>query len=1155
MTTIGIKELHIKGGGNVQYLWHVSGMPWAVCESDALRDLLDASTTARRAIFGLALDGSSAYIADTPARCPIFPTLQRPGKTSWTLNEIKGQLSGGSWSVKLLDIPLAHTWINFGSTGREGLPGVHHVAQPMVDSTAYYAELAADLEYNGASLVVDQIQGGTTWETAVESDVSASGYRLAWMGGECMVLDNSIASNTTATILSRGAFITRPQKHAVDPQGASPIVYDLPPSIAGQMCTLWACHMNDTGSVLLSTPVPIRTGRVSPDIKTDEGMTRIGINPILDNLNEEVTCDYGNEAHIMRYCFTRDDSGTDVSHVTSHFQHPHLIILERDITGADDGNYHCKSIWLCDQNSHVYFETLDDVLTALEDELAKCSSEAGGAANHTQVSGNGVGTNGYVELDYNYVMKDGYLYQTTGINSNASHGGTSDEGDSILANETSLLNGPLAWLFNLGGIYNNKDQALAELTYSPSPWFFYARTITGMEGDPPYTVGITYLAPPWPIVGDKPWMVCAGGSNVGDWDFQNTVYNLGTTTIERNKWRAKYYYEWLWDYDHCSEWEGVAGSTPNSPNIWGAEIFDTLLIYGDKLYLNPQYLADSSLASSDNIILGKPTDYKYDGYSQFCNNVAAPRYAQATIDAITTDEDDYYLTVTTPITAVPGHPSPFRYGSGIFWIYEIERRMATGFDPAAWVVPSTGGTLYAFDNSLDPWSITDNNAIESDKLSDIFRALLGDPNGGITLPSSVSRSNIIGFTTQGDLWSMIDWDDLDNQTESVRDLLGLKYWIDLGTKINIATAFWNELLLHGVAPVLEWGYNPANTREQWWIRFRKIGPANLSQAGFGGRTLEEKNLKVGTTTTETHSHTWIANKITGEMNFEKTKYMAKFEITYRSSFLQGADETGTIKIQSQISHYTPTPTNNVYLTAHFRSLMRFFAQPNWANKCTALINTMYSVALGREVLVTDRSAHDPATHILGLTEKPAFVVKMDHDVGGNGTLGITYRMSNQATYGWAPSVYIAKDSSTKSDAGGVYTITCTPEIHVFSTSHMRQDQMWFDCYNWNLATGYTAKTCSCANYKVIAYQLGGMTNPMIGGSGELQVTSVTTGPTIVLRDTSAGHTHYDNWFTTEAHEISFDTWDNCEACQKKWIFHADDNNTLGAAGDPAFRWE
>ena len=366
------------------------------------------------------------------------------------------------------------------------------------------------------------------------------------------------------------------------------------------------------------------------------------------------------------------------------------------------------------------------------------------------------------------------------------------------------------------------------------------------------------------------------------------------------------------------------------------------------------------------------------------------------------------------------------------------------------------------------------------------------------------------------------------------------------------------MLLHGVAPTWEWGEDSSGN-QQWFMRFRYLGPANLTDAFFSGRTITESRMEREKGVIENHSHNIIANQINCKMNYQQEKFRLPLTIDYRSSFVQSGDTIGKLNIESKLCHIEISGSDDEKITSlknYFRALMRFFAQPNWSNKCVGLQNNLYRIGLGREALVTDRSAHNPINHSLGLTEQPVFVVKMDHDLDGKNLCNITYRFANQTTYGWAPSAHVAAGSSQKIIVGGTaYLISCTTTAHQFSATSERKDLMWFDCYFYNSIDLYTPKTCSCGNYSVLATQLGDKTGVQLGGSSTLEVISVNSSTGVMtLQDLTVGHTIYDAWDNTKAYIIHFDKWDECEDCQKYFIFLCDDSNYLGAADDTAFRW-
>ena len=252
----------------------------------------------------------------------------------------------------------------------------------------------------------------------------------------------------------------------------------------------------------------------------------------------------------------------------------------------------------------------------------------------------------------------------------------------------------------------------------------------------------------------------------------------------------------------------------------------------------------------------------------------------------------------------------------------------------------------------------------------------------------------------------------------------------------------------------------------------------------------------------------------------------------------------------------------------FRSILRYFAVPQHTYSTTGGIDLTSKLALGRECLVTDSSAYDPSDHEIGLSDKPAFITRMGIDLGDRGQVSLSYRIAGMASYGWAPAFYVAPTKSTLSVGGPPYTITCdmTTTLNTFTPSGTRPDHMYFDCLEYNASSGdptadasYTAKGCSCGNYKVIAHRVDtrGHTNDEGYGVDTLEVSSVSADDDeIVLTDTSVGQTHHGSWDVSKGYVVFFAQYDDCEDCQKnKWIWFAGTNNALGAADDPGMRWQ
>jgi hypothetical protein len=267
-----------------------------------------------------------------------------------------------------------------------------------------------------------------------------------------------------------------------------------------------------------------------------------------------------------------------------------------------------------------------------------------------------------------------------------------------------------------------------------------------------------------------------------------------------------------------------------------------------------------------------------------------------------------------------------------------------------------------------------------------------------------------------------------------------------------------------------------------------------------------------------------------------------------------------VKVETQSAHIIDTAENNKlsissYLT-HIKNTMtayRWFGYlvqslgtPIVTQTVPTTLATMTNLAVGKGFLLTDSSTRIPYNHALGMTEYPGQITKMAYDLDKS-KIKTTYRLSPYYTYGWAPAALIEADSSTKDGSG---QITCTTTLREYNRSDGPVDCMFFDCYTYSPSKDeYIAKSCSCGDYKVIAARLDTDSNIIMS----FNVTSVASDGTLVLEDQS-DPTNYNLWNTTKRHVIFFDEWDNCEDCQKKWIFFSDSNGKLGSADNEGFRW-
>jgi hypothetical protein len=165
-----------------------------------------------------------------------------------------------------------------------------------------------------------------------------------------------------------------------------------------------------------------------------------------------------------------------------------------------------------------------------------------------------------------------------------------------------------------------------------------------------------------------------------------------------------------------------------------------------------------------------------------------------------------------------------------------------------------------------------------------------------------------------------------------------------------------------------------------------------------------------------------------------------------------------------------------------------------------------------------------------------------------GVMNATYRLGDEILYGYAPACYVTANNSTKD---GDSQITCSSELHEFSNITDRVDCMWFDCYYYNPSTGtYTAKACSCADYKILAFERYTKSITPL----EFNVTSVSSDGTIVIEDQDGGDANYTAWDTTDNYVLIFADWDDVESCQQLFLYFADESGKLGSGDDQGMRW-
>lgn len=1085
------------GGGNVQYIFHVSSYPWACSTSQNLIDILDdgSHNAERRKIFGYANISGSSYWADDVSLCQFVPTLNVPTRQTIKLHHGKAQLSGGNFKIEILDSEVGLSWEYAGEAYR-GLDGLHRVAQPLNDANIAWGYTRDNFEDSDTSLKVTE-QNGNTLYTRIDA-VSAMPWKLLWIGQECIsasavTTDSGTTHDLTVTINGRGLFRSRVQHHWGETfSNSQPMVTDVPLSIVDKPCWVWAFVMNSDESDILDGPELIRWGKVGRDIRTRSGVTTISVLPPWEQLNTNITLNKF-EANLARFVFSRQStSGTTDNSVLLGRQAPHLVI--REFADRDDNTGSNRNIWLANSGDSWVrtFDTPEDVLNGLMDEIDRVQN--GGQANQTQRSGAGTADSPYVTTTYDYYLKFGKLVQEQ------KSGGTA-------VTKLSLISGPLAWLMNLGHVRGDQQTAIEELLkYAPD--FFYAGTINSDY----------WFSGAWMVVAN------AGGHEEN-----------GRSLVPYDRWVAKYYVDFDWDDEDLGTW----GTGP-----WIPKKQDTFPIVGGKLYCQPEVNVDD-ISNNDSLYLGRPD-----------SSASRPRYCKFTATGTGTTGDYPHIN-TTILYSIDGYSTPFFYGTGIYhipglYMSQEELEEAAQTTPTYDLIMERTLGNDTLSRTYDPWIMGYSGSESTTMLSGVFRGLLGESGTDIiTVPEQRQQLQIVGFldvdrgTNEYDFRSMIDWANLDEMATKI--LSNQIYVCDLSDKVNLYRMLMGELQFHGIHPTYEWD----GSLGQFMIRFRRLGPTNITNAFFEGRTITEDDIIYKSDHETNHTLTWLYNKIEASFNAAAGEAKAKIAVDYVSGNVIGITEDKVLKIQSHLSHVKGlqdiSPLEAQKVAAYFADNLKYLSMPVPTIKIKNLLSTTLSCGVGKDILVTDSTMRSPGTYEPGVSESPALVLAQSIDLSTSRG-STTFMLTDDYTYGWAPAARITSGTKPHPTLGVNY-IKATVDPHYFSSSTGREDQMWFDCYEWSKTSNtYTAKSCSCSDYTVNLYERNNPSASVL----VFDVVAVREDNTIDLYDSSG--THYTAYDAAEEYIMTYQDYDNCEDCQKKFVFLADDDDKLGSSNALGQRW-
>jgi hypothetical protein len=1138
---------------------------------------------------------------------PVFPLLDGKtlGKQEWRLREDKGAIDGGDWAVRIFDADLGQDWQHSpNDTDWRGLDGLHRVVR-FNDANLGWGTLDAYLLRNEAGsvpLTLDIVEKSpkTLWNRIAA--LGASEWIPLWVNHECFAIDGKSGTfpnytlniaDTDTSLQARGLYRSRIANHLSDVHSiVNPFITDAPPSIEGGYAFLWAVPINNSGEFYESSAdVPIlsqeREGVVKPtSVKTKKGVTSVSVSSPFKALKKDISTHAPERTRLARYVFTRGESGTTAASIANNYQCPHLVIYECDWKTvydealADswsyeryanrDANWTSYPVWLCDQDSVVTFDTAQEVMQALETELDKLSATAGSAHSNSQKTGDEApgNPNGRITLKNTYWITAGELRTQIRYDGDPEHEvAQTCQDDKARHAVSSWITGPLAWLFHLGHEeqafpnhenYRNIMRAPHGTYPGIAPnWYDYAagKMISGSNGNP--FQGNISNPDPW-LRALPAWSGKAGILAPQSKDLAALAFVKAPEFVLQ--------YDWTNREVDIDDWviPGPLSATPVPPPVGEAAFW--------RIPLDPDVNKRVVWLSQ-----GSNVDGFYGGDSLSIGGQPDKRYPNLTQDITSTDDGS---------SAAPYYPY-IELVQTYFDVSDIDKSKQTAIGETLYYCPwsdafglakDAGGNVLDqvawdpdnFDHWLyDPAQVQSNAHIFvqpklNQELSMLFNGLLGSPSAdAIDVPYRMQLSDVPFFhrsddSDWDDFTSIIDWDSMDNSFVTV--FHSHRYLLPISDE---SVSFWDALTGETLFHSCQWQQYYDDTNLLWRWRFVPMSKALVSDAWVAGSNLNanEEHLARATVFTEQHSDRPQYNKliINASRSAKDGKYRLTLTVVDENPRAVTLADRGELTINSVLSNIPGILRNKNYdkITSELYGtfadgLLRKLSMARVTQGVSTISYPRLQLGVGQSLLLTAQAAHAPYTHVLGVTEEPIRIIKSGFDISTQ-KCSIMFEYSGQdLTYNIAPACAVPASQSTKDGWPSPGTITITgASAHAFSLgAEDPSDYMLFDCWTWPTSkltdASAVARSCSCGDYSIIAFE-DGDTDPTLMNF----TVSVAQDGTMTL--TPAAQADYDAWVEANSHVLIFDTWDNVEACQQRWLYACDADGGLGAADDIGHR--
>lgn len=1140
MTISWAKFVEGAGGGHAVFTFFVAGMPWAVSTED-----ITLTTTERRRMFGArsvtvpSIDGTTVFPADS---LDVVPLLNDIGKQTIELSYAEGKLDDGSWNIEIADDLPGVDWTYTDRTVW-GLEGLSTLPNPLIDPTIRSAILSQTLESDNAqtTMYIENDYDDRLYDY-IAAAIAAEEPAYIWVGNELVIPVASLTSTGThefSVIIWRAFLRTKGQGHQVDTANKSIYVADAPINGIGtsRPCYVWAIGLDKDGNHI-TDPALIRHGTINGRIRRDgKGKYKVACDPWWQQLDGDLKSTQ-KKGSLRGYFFSRGDTGTGKYNTYDYRPnsgHGHMAIWE-----FNSSTYTAKTLWLCDNDSNVYFDTYSDLEQAVQNELdlMAASSSTWGSDN----------------LLCEYVLTDdGLQHLTDGIYA-------SDEDDA------SFVTGLLPWLlgWNPPNSILSDDWALSKLNNCADDIARHTTTIdSGFFNTRSYFRRVFWTnSKVVPMANSDGVMYMPG---------------LGEDVMYGPPWRSTYIYQWGHHSDSpdMGAFEYVVGTGWRTREVrldGGRAYFilpdgDPSGVANSKVYVDHSYDV-SSLTDLSVVYIGS-RDIKRGGGS-YQKGGRLPTAGYMDLDSI--DAANNALNIS---------PSVFPNYDGKY------RTQIRFFDGGAEKFPTrVGGCLFyipAANTDGDPYPVYYAASLSTLKLSTIFKSFL-DVTGGVELVDQLLYDKVADiqdetFGGARETYSSIDWDSMDNVCQPITESHYYRCFF-VNDELNLMSSLSNELLLHGVMPQWVWD----GEKDQYMMKFQRINDALVTAARLYGRKINTGSKRVYSTTRGDHFAHMRYNKVNLKFNYSAAAEDYKAKVTFKDPFATDiSNGEKAMDVEVDFSTFSQEKPDNSHISTgkdalaavtsdidpitaeEFSDVSNFFinavvrhmSYPLPVQRIKTNLYSSINYCVGQSVVITDATAINPFDGSRGINNWPALIVKQSIDYG-RGECEIEYQLLPLGVYEIAPSVRIK--TSTITDANNI-AITDIHEhkYHDIILSGQTQitninDLMFFDCYYLNPQDNtMTLDTdCGCSNYYCTVFEADS-TAPVVYEDVEIKSVDPTA-KTATLTKTGIGST----WNTGKEYVVIYADWDNAnlQDCQKKYIYIANGDGILndGVSSITGRRW-